>query len=164
MMVRGPSVQWERQVGDSRWARGCAGARNTSWEMGNVAGGARVALRREQQWVNQAKAWWVWGRWSDGRGRWERGLCGGNSGIILCENAGLKKVKVLVAQLCRTLCDSVDCNPPGSYILGILQARILEWVAIPFSRGFSWLRVWTQVFCMAGRFFTIWATRETQQQ
>ena len=40
-----------------------------------------------------------------------------------------------VAQSCPTLCDPVDCSPPGSFIHGILQARILEWVAISFSRG-----------------------------
>ena len=47
-------------------------------------------------------------------------------------------VKVKVAQLCPTLCNSVDCSPPGSSVHGILQTRILEWVAIPFSRGSSW--------------------------
>ena len=41
----------------------------------------------------------------------------------------------LVAKLCLTLCDSMDCSPPGSSVHGILQARILEWVAISFSRG-----------------------------
>ena len=46
-------------------------------------------------------------------------------------------VKVLVAQLCPTLCDLMDCSLPGSSVHGILQARILEWVAIPFSRGSS---------------------------
>ena len=46
------------------------------------------------------------------------------------------KVKVLVTQLGPTLCDSMDCSPPGSSIHGILQATILEWVAIPFSRIF----------------------------
>ena len=40
-------------------------------------------------------------------------------------------------QLCLTLCDPMDCSPPGSFIHGILQARILEWVAIPSSRGSS---------------------------
>ena len=49
----------------------------------------------------------------------------------------MSQVKVLAAQLCPTLCDPVDCNPPGSFIHGILQARILEWVAIPFLRGSS---------------------------
>ena len=48
------------------------------------------------------------------------------------------KVKVLVAQSCPTLCDPMDCNPPGFSVHGNLQARILEWVAIPFSRGSSW--------------------------
>ena len=43
---------------------------------------------------------------------------------------------------------------------GLLQARILEWVAIPFSRGSFWPRNWTPVSCIAGGFFTIWATRE----
>ena len=45
------------------------------------------------------------------------------------------KVKVLVAQSCSTLCDPIDCSPQGSSVHGILQARRLEWVAIPFSRG-----------------------------
>ena len=47
---------------------------------------------------------------------------------------GQVKVNVLVAQLCPTLCDPMDCSPPGSSVLGILQARILDWVAIPSSR------------------------------
>ena len=45
------------------------------------------------------------------------------------------KVKVLVAQSCLTLCDPVDCSPPGSSVHAVLQARILEWVPIPFSRA-----------------------------
>ena len=49
---------------------------------------------------------------------------------------------------------------PGSSIQGNLQARILEWVAIPFSRGSSWPRDWIWVSCIAGRFFTIWAIME----
>ena len=54
-------------------------------------------------------------------------------------------------------CDLMDCSPPGSSVHGILQARTLEWVAISFSRGSSWPRDWTQVSCIAGRFFTDWA-------
>ena len=46
-----------------------------------------------------------------------------------------KKVKVLVAQLCPTLYDSMDCSPPGSSVHGMLQAGVLEWVVISFSRG-----------------------------
>ena len=71
-------------------------------------------------------------------------------------------MKVLVAQLCLILCDPRDCSPPGSSVHEILQARILEWVAIPFSRGSSWPRDWTLISCITGRFFTIWATRETK--
>ena len=62
--------------------------------------------------------------------------------------------------VCPTLCDPVDCSPPGSSVHGIFQARVLEWIAISFSRGSSWPRDWTQVSCTAGRYFSIWATRE----
>ena len=64
-----------------------------------------------------------------------------------------KKVKVLGTQSCQTLWDPMDCSPPGSSIHGILQARILEWVAIPFSRGSFWPRDQTCVSRIAGRFF-----------
>ena len=53
-----------------------------------------------------------------------------------------------------------NCSLPGSSIHGILQTRILEWVAISFSRGSSQPRDWTWVFCIAGRFFTVWATKK----
>ena len=66
----------------------------------------------------------------------------------------------LVTQPCLSLCDPMDCSPPGSSVQGIFQARILEWVAIPSSRGSSQTRDGTQVSHIAGRFFTIWATRE----
>ena len=58
------------------------------------------------------------------------------------------------------LCDPMDCSPLGSSVHGILQARILEWVAISFSRGSSRPRDQTQVSCIAGRCFNLWATRE----
>ena len=54
----------------------------------------------------------------------------------------------------------MDRNPPGSSVHGILQARILEWVAIPFSRVSFQSRDQTWVSCIAGRFFTVWGTRE----
>ena len=60
-----------------------------------------------------------------------------------------------VGQSYPTLCDPTDRSPPGSSVHWILQARILEWVAIPFSRGSSQLRNETQMSCIAGRFFTI---------
>ena len=73
------------------------------------------------------------------------------------------KVKVLVIQSYLTLCDPMDCSPPGSFFHGIIQARIVEWVAIPFSRGSSQPRDWIQVSHIASRFFTSWATREVQE-
>ena len=62
---------------------------------------------------------------------------------------------VKVTQLCLTLCD--PC-----LVHGILQARIPEWVAFPFSKGSFQPRDRTQIFCIVGRFFTSWATREAQ--
>ena len=60
------------------------------------------------------------------------------------------ELQVKVAQLCLTLCDSMDCR-----VHGILQTRILEWIAFPFSRGSSQPRDQTQVSLIAGGFFTI---------
>ena len=71
-------------------------------------------------------------------------------------------VCVSVAQSCPTLCDSMDCSPAGCSVHGTFQARILEWVTISFSRGSSQSRDQTWVSCTAGRFFTIWASREAQ--
>ena len=62
------------------------------------------------------------------------------AGCVLC----------LVAQPCPTLCDPIDCSPPGSSVHGILQARILEWVATPISRGFFRPRDQNWVSCIAG--------------
>ena len=100
------------------------------------------------------------------------------------------------AQSCQTLCDTMNCSPPGSFVHGNspgknnavgshvflqgifptqgsnpslpycrwifyhLSPWILEWISYPFSRGSSWPRSQTRVFCIAGRFFTSWATRE----
>ena len=72
-------------------------------------------------------------------------------------------MKVKVTQLCLTLCDPIDYSLPGSSIYGILQARILELVAVPLSRGSSQPSDRTQVSCIAGGFFTSWATGEAQE-
>ena len=71
-----------------------------------------------------------------------------------------KKSESEIVQSCPTLCDPVDFSLPGSSVHGIFQARVLEWVAISFSRGSSQLRDWTQVSHIAGRGFTVWATTE----
>ena len=68
---------------------------------------------------------------------------------------GLSKVKVFIVQSCLTLCDPPDCSPPGSPVHGILQARILEWVAMPSSRGSSRPKDGAQASCIAGRCFCI---------
>ena len=70
------------------------------------------------------------------------------------------QVKSEVAQSCPTLCNPMACSPPGSSVHGVVQARELEWVVISFSRGSSRPRDQTWVSRIAGRRFTIWATRE----
>ena len=69
---------------------------------------------------------------------------------------------------CSVMSDSLRphglCSPQGSSVHGILRERILEWVAIPFSKGFSCPRDQTQFSCIARRFFTIWTTREGNNQ
>ena len=65
------------------------------------------------------------------------------------------RIYVLVAQSCLSLCDPMDCSPPGSSVHGILQA-------ISFSGGSSWWMDWTQFSCIAGRIFTIWVTGKSQ--
>ena len=66
-------------------------------------------------------------------------------------------------QSCLILCDPMDCTPPGSSVHGILQARILEWVAIPSSKGSSRPTDRTCSSCVAGRFHTTWATGEAPE-
>ena len=67
---------------------------------------------------------------------------------------------VLSLQLCLNLCNSMDYSPPGSSAHGIIQAGILKWVAISFSRGSSWPRDRTQVSHIADKSFTDWASRQ----
>ena len=78
-----------------------------------------------------------------------RTSCGGGSG--------------LVAKSCPTFAIPMDWSLSGSSVHGILQVRILEWVAISFSRGSSWPRNRTQVSCIVGRFFTDWAMKVVQE-
>ena len=80
--------------------------------------------------------------------------------LSYCKILCLYSLCSLVTQSCPTLCDPMDCRLPGSSFHGILQARVLEWVAISFSRGYSQPRDWTQVSHIAGRGFTLWATKE----
>ena len=68
--------------------------------------------------------------------------------INICLFSSFLEVCCLVTKSCPTLCDPMDCSLPGSSVHGILQARILEWVAIPFSRRSSWPRDQTHVSCI----------------
>ena len=74
-------------------------------------------------------------------------------------STNLNHLQVLISQSCLTFCDPRDCSPPGSSVHRTLQVRILQCVAIPFSRGSSQPRNQTWVSHNAGRFFTVWATR-----
>ena len=67
-------------------------------------------------------------------------------------------VCIFIVQSCQTLCDLMDYSPPDLSVRGIIQERILDWVAIAFSRESFHSRDQTQVFSIAGRFLTIWAT------
>ena len=81
--------------------------------------------------------------------------------LLRCLCMSMYVCMCLVAQSCPTLWDPIDCSPPGSFVHWILQSRILEWVAISFSRGSFLPRDWIQVSCIAGRFSIIWATKES---
>ena len=63
--------------------------------------------------------------------------CYGKDPEVMTEKPSVPLTLVLVAQCCPTVCDLMDCSSPSSFVHGILQARILEWEAIPFSRGSS---------------------------
>ena len=87
--------------------------------------------------------------------------------IVKADQDAEEKVKESeseVTQSWPTLCNTVDCSLPCSFIHGILQARILEWVAISFSRGSSQPRDWTWVSHIGGRRFNLWPTREEKKR
>ena len=85
-------------------------------------------------------------------------------GLLTLECQGKSLLGILIACVCLgaqcpALCDPMDCSPPGFSVMGILQARILEWVVMPSSRASSQSRDRTQFSHVVGGFFTIWATR-----
>ena len=93
---------------------------------------------------------------------------GGNGSTEMKRN--ISKLRQLLNVLCAVLSHSIvsdslrpmDCSMPGASVHGIIQARILEWVAMPFFRRSSQPRDWTQVSCIVGGFFTVWATKEAR--
>ena len=94
------------------------------------------------QWVPEIRgAWWPplsspWG---------EDWFAHGN---FISTGSCLTCVHAQSLQSCPTFCEPMDCSPPGSSVHWILQVRILEWVAMPSSRGSSWPRDWIHVFCL----------------
>ena len=80
--------------------------------------------------------------------------------LLLLKSVGDRSFCVFVAQSCVTLFDPMNHSWPCSSNHGISQARILEWVAMPFSRGSSRPRDWTWVSCIADACFTVWTTRQ----
>ena len=79
--------------------------------------------------------------------------------LFMCLLITCVSLKVKVAQSCLTVWDPMDWGLPGSSVHGIIQARILEWVCVPFSRESPQPREWTQASLTAGKFFTSWTTR-----
>ena len=86
-------------------------------------------------------------------------LCSNQGHWRICVCVCLCRVRVLLAQWSPTLCDPTLYPAQAPLSMGILQARILEWIAIPFSGGSSWPRDRTRISCITHRFFTIWATK-----
>ena len=89
-----------------------------------------------------------------------------SSSFISASDVWMDPVKItfvccLVADSCPTLCDPMDCSPPGFSVHGVLvHSRILQWVAISFSRGSSWFRDWTCISCISRQILYHWATWE----
>ena len=118
----------------------------------------RLTIRKKQGVVEQA---------SESAKLWHWSCVTSNKLIQVLWTLILVKMRMKwseVAQLCLTLCDPVDCSLPGSSIHGIFQARVLEWVAISFSKWSSQPRDWTQVSSIVGWRFTVWASREVLQR
>ena len=122
---------------ESRWCK-----RKWTWSTSPSADASRIHLQMQQ--FSKNTGWMLAGAVLITVGP---GLC---FGVLV----------LLVTKSYLTLCDPVDLSPPGSSVHWVFQARILKWVAIPFSRGSSKSRIQTQVYCIAGRFFTLWATKE----
>ena len=132
------------------------------WCKKRLKAGGEGDNKGQDGWMAQ----WMWVSASSGTQWWT-----GRPGML--QSMGLPEVghdwateqeqnACLVTSVVSNSCDPKGCSPPGS-VHGILQARILKWVAMPSSRRSSQTRDWTQVSRFAGGSFTIWATREAQE-
>ena len=100
------------------------------------------------------RTWWPTPIFLPRESHGQRSLVGYSHGVTKSQTRQsaftyLNVLAGLSVKLCPTLCDPMDCSPPGSSVHGILWARILEWVAISFSRGYYWPRDWTCVYCIS---------------
>ena len=103
---------------------------------------------------------WVIGPRHRKMGMWSKGKVSVWISYVLCI-IQLYACVCVVSQLCPTLCDSMDCSPPGSSVHGLLQARILEWVAISSFRESPWPRDWTHISCVSCIGITLLKTKKT---
>ena len=156
---------WYLNTSQIRWVRRAFRGRNNKCKGPGVSNlrtrkeASKVRGTREMGLVMQT----VTGHRSEVRMEWAMEVLGDlkqprMSWASLCRLFNLPVCACSVAQLCPVLCNPVEWGLPGSSVHGILQAGILEWAAIPSSRGSSQSRDRTQVSHIAGRFFTIWAT------
>ena len=144
--------------------------RTDSLEETLILGKVEYRRRRGWQrmrWLDGITNWRTW-VWASSRRWWWTGKPGkhqsiGSQRVGRDWGTNIVTVTAIAAQSCLTLWDSMDCSPPCSSIHGVFQARVLEWVAIPFSRASSQPRDITWVSHTAGRFFTLWATREADR-
>ena len=127
---------------------------------------ARAAVRREETFTDSDKqstliptCWFWYINMKDGENILSYSVV--STPLCLSDTCPAHRSESLsVSQSCPTLCEPMDCSPPDSSVHWISQARILEWVALPFSRGSSWPRDQTWVSCSAGGLLTVWATSE----
>ena len=143
---------------------------NIYWRLCYMQGARNGAMKIKSQWLQSGKEYWdntvlskISSCWACIHKNMEN-LLKCRSWFSISEAKPESESVSGVAQSCPSLCDLVDCSPPGSSVHGILQTRILEWVAISFSRGSSWPRDRTQVSHIAGRCFNLWATGKPSRQ
>ena len=122
----------------------------------------KAQINTKRQWIhNTVKVSHDTGHYSPNNVFVSLGIYKDSSEILFCSHSSLLIKNhgsgSEVTQLCPTLCDPMDCSLQGSSVHGIFQARVLEWVAISFSRESSRLRDRTWVSHIAGRCFTVWA-------
>ena len=136
-----------------RYAQLHRGGGSDDWAKSGGVGGRTAGMEESNLFIGSGGTW-VRGFLGDS---WDLGVWWGHfSEVSNC-------CYCLVAQSCPTLCSPMGCSLPGSSVLRISQTKILEWVAISFSRRSSWMRDWTHIFCIGRQILYHWATRNTER-